>query len=307
MKTSILLVIGISCSFFSFSQSIIVLDSVTKEAVPFTAIKTGKNTGFYTSVKGVLQKHLIHNVMDTIHLSAIGYKEKKYVLQNSKQNDTLWLVPKIEQLNEVLVSATKYKVTTLGYANKKQRLTWNINQKSKLATLLKPQKQIGRNKIKSIRIPIDKQRMRKTKEGWNKHTEKFSSVFRLHVYSVKAELPDKNVLSKPLLIYCNDDADDILNIDISEEHIEFKQEGIFLILEMIGELDTNQNIVNVENPLPGFKFTNKKTRDFVSKSFYKSVFTDDDWKNIKEDRHFSFLGANNFNLAIGLVLNLYED
>src|SRR5690606_42019860 len=116
MKTSILLVIGISCSFFSFSQSIIVLDSVTKEAVPFTAIKTGKNTGFSTSVTGVLQKHLIHNVMDTIHINAIWYNEKKYVLQNIKHKDTLSIVATIEQLDKVLVYANKYQVTTLAYA-----------------------------------------------------------------------------------------------------------------------------------------------------------------------------------------------
>ena len=75
---------------FGMSQTIIVKDSITHEAVPFVSVYFGNDTGGYTDEKGMIA---IPNEAAQIRLSHICY-ETKSISKIPADSQTIFLVPK---------------------------------------------------------------------------------------------------------------------------------------------------------------------------------------------------------------------
>ncbi len=86
---------------FGMSQTIIVKDSITHEAVPFVSVYFGNDTGGYTDENGAIA---IPNEAAQIRLSHICY-ETKSIAKVTPDLQTIFLVPKITNLDEVAISA----------------------------------------------------------------------------------------------------------------------------------------------------------------------------------------------------------
>ena len=92
---------------FGMSQTIIVKDSITHEAVPFVSVYFGNDTGGYTDEKGMIA---IPNEAAQIRLSHICY-ETKSISKIPADSQTIFLVPKSINLDEVAISAKAPKQT----------------------------------------------------------------------------------------------------------------------------------------------------------------------------------------------------
>ena len=96
-----LLLAMLSEATFGMSHTIIVKDSITHEAVPFVSVCFGYDSGGYTDGEGMIS---IPNEAAQIRLSHICY-ETKSISKMTADTQTIFLVPKITNLNEVAISA----------------------------------------------------------------------------------------------------------------------------------------------------------------------------------------------------------
>ena len=100
-----LLMTMFSAATFGMAQTIIVKASITHEAVPFVSVYFGKESGGYTDEKGMIA---IPNEAAQIRLSHICY-ETKNIAKVTPDSQTIFLVPKSINLDEVAISAKVHK------------------------------------------------------------------------------------------------------------------------------------------------------------------------------------------------------
>jgi len=275
----------------SFSQSYIVVDSLTKEPIPYATIKFKKSPkGFYANGKGYFS--LNEKVNDTLQISCLGY-ESVYETINSLK-DTIILIPKPIKLDEVVINKGKKKKEILGLKRKKGN--FHINPNFQIALLIKPSEKFANKQIENIIIPINKKSLLK-KQG-----KTFKSVFKINIYRNDSGLPKHPMLEKPIDIFVTHNSKNSITVDFSEELIDFSKEGIFICIEMIGEINEKEEVINSINPRPSFVFTNKEIKDIFSKSYFKTKFSNE-WKPMSTK---TFHLEEEIFLAIGLTLSSYD-
>ena len=103
----LILLTMLSPATFGMAQTIIVKDSITHEAVPFVSVNFGNETGGYTDENGAIA---IPNEAAQIRLSHICY-ETKSISKITADLQTIFLVPKSINLDEVAISAKALKRT----------------------------------------------------------------------------------------------------------------------------------------------------------------------------------------------------
>lgn len=103
----LILLTMLSPATFGMAQTIIVKDSITHEAVPFVSVYFGNDTGGYTDENGAIA---IPNEAAQIRLSHICY-ETKSISKITADLQTIFLVPKSINLDEVAISAKALKRT----------------------------------------------------------------------------------------------------------------------------------------------------------------------------------------------------
>ena len=98
---------------FGMAQTVIVKDSITNEPIPFVSVYFGKESGGYTDEKGAIA---IPSEAAQIRLSHICY-ETKSIFKITADSQTIFLVPKGINLDEVAISAKvlkRIKTTEVG-------------------------------------------------------------------------------------------------------------------------------------------------------------------------------------------------
>ena len=286
MKTFFLFI-----AFFSinsiFSQHI-VLDSLTKEPIPFPLVSTAKeHSSFYANVNGIFELQGNFNY-EKVEISCLGYEP--YIKKINILPDTIFLKPKIEHLKEIVIQNTSTKFKKIGFL-KKSNLDWFINSKTQIGILIIPKKANIESKIEKINIPI-------TKKIMKYHNRPFKSVFKINTYTNKNGFPNTSISEKPFIIKCNQDSEKIVTIDISNEQVYLPKEGLFLTIEMIGEIDEKGNILELKNPLPAFKFSSKSPSGFLYKQYYKTV-SSNEWR-VLDFKKLPF--KKEFGLAINIII-----
>jgi len=106
MNRFILLLAMFLTATFGMSQAIIVKDSITHEAVPFVSVYFGNESGGYTDERGTIA---IPNEAAQMRLSHICY-ETKSISKITADSQTIFLVPKSINLDEVAISAKGSKL-----------------------------------------------------------------------------------------------------------------------------------------------------------------------------------------------------
>lgn len=288
---------------FSQNKTKVICDFQTKKIIPYSSIQfLGSKKGIYSNERG---EFLLTRVKcDSIIVSCIGYRATRLKVKGIK--DTIFLKQNFEILEEVKLITGKSKDRKIGYIKKKKNLSWHIKKKTELATLIRYNKYYKDAYIKKIFIPISKEGVIKKGGIWKSYFPNFRSVFRVHLYSNSDGKPNESILKKPILIECDQNSNDIIEIDINDEFIKFPKEGVFVGVEMIGELSTDKNILNKSKSslLPSFKFTEKKKKNVTSFSFIKNVFSDNMWVDIDKNNRFSQITG--FNMAVSLTLSVYK-
>lgn len=287
------------------AQEVVIVNSTTKEEIPYVAIQYTKNIGVYTNNRG--RFHLLKSKSEHIKIYHIGYNDT--IIKCSLVRDTIFFKKKIEMLDEIKIFSGKSKEKLIGYHKKRVSLFWSLKEKTELATLIKYKNNNKRTIIKKIFIPIDKMHLHSKKGKVIESYPNFSSIFRFHIYSNENGKPSSRLLEKPILIKCNQDTPDILEIDVSKDIINLPKEGVFVGIEMIGMLDVKGEILLSEKNemiLPTFKFTDKKKNNISSTTYIKTTFNGNKWENTKEYngkvKHLS-----NYNMAVSLLMKIYKN
>jgi hypothetical protein len=286
------------------SQDIIVLDCKTKKTLSYVTIFNIKNKiGFYTNEKGSFS--LADLKSDSLYISHISYKTLN--LKTSEIKDTIFLNPNLEILDEINIISGKSKEKTIGYIKKTKTLSWNIKEKTELATLINYKKKYKSAYIKKIYLPIGKLQLHLIDNKIKESYPNFKSIFRIHIYSNSNGSPGVEILDKPLVIECNEKTLDIIEINILEKFIKLPQNGVFIGVEMIGELDNKRNLLDKKGKLilPSFLFTRKKKNNILSETFIKTIIDNGKWRSTKKHNK-SISNFSKYNMAISLELSIYD-
>lgn len=263
------------------SQTYQVFDASTKQPVSYVAVIIGNNSGFYSDKHGVFK--IPKNKQGNIILRSMGYKDLPVTQEDLK--DSIYLTPKTHQLKKVVIHTKQPKLKTIG--KKEQNINWHIKHSlMQLGSLLKPSEKYIGSYIRKVFIPIDKSTIVNKDEQPKNIKPDFKSVFKVHLFSNKNNLPAKPLLLKPITVYCNQDSKNPVEIDLSEKNIVFPEKGIFICVEMVGEIDENGSVIDKPYSLPGFCFTKKNSRHFKSKTYYKT----------KRSNKWKFMDPEEFNL-----------
>lgn len=184
----------------------------------------GKGVGTVSDENGSfkIQINRIHH-RDSIKISMIGYKSKTFLVQGfiaqMKKVNTIYLVEKVMELDEVVVTNKKLKTRTLGNRTTSKIITdgFDSDQLGNEAGLV----------IKIKRSPTYLQSFHAS-IAKNEHKE---IKFRLNFYNLKDGLPHENIL-KDNIIVTSTIKSGILSVDLKEYNI-IMEEDFFVSLEWI--------------------------------------------------------------------------
>ncbi|MDA7724220.1 carboxypeptidase-like regulatory domain-containing protein [Flavobacteriaceae bacterium] len=280
---------------FCYSQNHVIVDSKTKEPIAYANIKFIKEDGGrYSNDKGVFK--IKNNIKDSIQISCLGFSSITREVSNLK--DTIFLVPDVQKIKEVVIQSGKSKLKKIGF--KKSNLNWFGSANIQLGLLIKPTKENENTHINSILIPVKNKHSNINKDKIDKN---FNSIIKMSVFSVKNDLPHEILVEAPITIKCNQNTGNIIEVDISNEYVQLEPTGVFVCIEMVGEV-SNGVIINQLNFLPALKFTNKKTKDFT---FFKS-FVKPKTSNSWHEFDYKKMGLDKqIFLALKLMLSTYKE
>ncbi|PCH77421.1 MAG: hypothetical protein COB98_03550 [Flavobacteriaceae bacterium] len=281
----------------SFSQNSIhqIFDSKTYEPIPFSAIVVVNNqqVSFFSDEKGVF--NINKNKIDSIQILSLGYFNLN--IHPRQLTDTIFLTPKITQLNQVIIRQKKPRIKKI--KPKKTKLFFNLKPNSQLGILVQNKKKQENTYIRYIYIPI----RNKTYSHSLKKT--YNSVIKIHLFSNKNNTLGEPLIDKPIMFFCNQDSKKFIGIDVSEEEIIFNKKGFFICIEMLGKIDNYGNLKKDKLVFPAFTFTNKESKDVLITTYFKNCFSRNGQWEVAKDYDAEFLGYTNF--IIGLTLETHEN
>ena len=261
--------------FFSHSQEkAVLLDNIKKQPISYATIYYLKSKkGHYTNDKGFFEFN--KKKIDSIYISCLGYKTLKITTNIIK--DTIFLNPDVIELSEIEILKKRIIENKIGF--KKSKNYWYGGKYVELGVIIKPKFEFENSFIKEFILPLKKKKPRT-----NNKNNKFNSVIKIGVFTVKNNLPYQNILKKNILINYNQDSEQILKIDLTDEDILFTKEGLFFNIVLVGEINKNGEVISESFPLPGIICTTKKTKDFsYIKALYKRKFLTN-WSDLTYDK-----------------------
>ena len=135
-----------------------------------------------------------------------------------------------------------------------------------------------------------------------KNNEGLNGICKINIYKVKNNLPNEIIFSSGGIVF-NMNKKQEIEVDVSNKFIEFNDEGLCIGLEMIGRLNSKNEIEYDNHAQLMIAFTSKLTPDFKSITYHKSIFSDtDEFSDINK----IYPSNKNYNLAIGMEVEIYE-
>ena len=283
------------CCFSQNNEQHTLIDSTSKKVVPFATIKyLNVERGTYSDEKGTF--YLEQNVSDSISISSIGYRAVKLVVSNL--NDTIFMVPKVEQLKEITINSN-IKEKDIGLHKKSSNFSWYIEPSNEFITSVNFNKNYRNAHITNIHFPI--------KKVLGVERKNLKAIVRTNIYSAHNEtIKDIIFTSEP--IYYDINSKGIISFDISDEIIEIDSDKLYFGIELIGFVNDDGAIQNDVNGYLRIPFTNKKTKGFNSVTYKRLVFSEKvEWKPLN-DIIKKYVGLKkDYFLPIGFTLAIYED
>lgn len=272
------------------------IDSITKEAIPFATIHyINLDNGTYSDENGNF--HLEQNLFDSIMVSSVSYKTTKFAV--SKLTDSIYLVPKIEVLNEVVLNSNVVE-KEIGLHKKASDFSWYIEPSREFITCLKINEKYQDAHLIKIHFPIKKVQGVKLKN--------LKAIVRTNIYSSNTNqiVKDRIFSSKP--VYCDVNSSDTISFDVTDELIEINSDSLFIGIELLGFADEQGKIQADTKGSLRIPFTKKETKDFSSKTYMKLIFSEKvEWQPLNEIIK-KYVGLkNDYYLPVGLTLATYEN
>ncbi len=249
-------------SIISYSQKIIVVDSLSKENLPFANITLKKDNDEilkdYLNENGT---YLIDKNKSFTHISIsnLGYNPKE--IMRNRVKDTIFLVPKINLIEEVLVTKNiKNNFSIVGLVNERKHQEFDLGKGVEKVIFIKNEFNIEK-RIKSILLKIKK-------------TGKGKIAFRIHLYENNNMIPGNNLLDENIISYLDEKKMSITEIDISDLSLIFPKEGVFVGIENVGIIDADfNNKIRVEY--------NQSLNSQIT--FIRNTLKKEQWNDINEE------------------------
>jgi hypothetical protein len=218
---------------YQFAQ-IQVVDSLSSDPVPFTHIRIVKNN------KIVISNHEGYFFLDTLRfkndsliISSIGFETKKIAVKNLHSSSKIQLIPKQQQLEEVVVvqKKGKYKLKKLGITKKPRKLLPEYGMTSQNGTIQAvyiPNIYSVPGVLKYVNVYI-------TDHGYP------NAYFRIHVYDVSLlEIkPDKELTSSNI-VESGTKGNEWVRFDLIDERIMIGENGCFVGIEWFEHTDSKR-------------------------------------------------------------------
>ena len=222
MKNKLLFIL-LAVPYFATAQNIIVYDSVNNLSLPYVAVQFGDN-GIYTDENGSFNTKDITN--DSLQINVYGYN--KLILAKNNLKDTIYITPKVEELDEVIITNKQTEVNIKHSKSTRMIGSWSVSSETELISIFKPNKKVENTLIKELSFGFKKFRKFDFPEG---KITKPEAVVRINIYTIEGEIIKDRIYSK--LIIINVLKHDIVNLDIEEEAIYFPEEGLGFGIEFI--------------------------------------------------------------------------
>lgn len=226
-----------------FSQNLHILDKVNQEPVSYATISFGDGRGTFAGDLGefAFQKKKYADI-DTLFISAIGYKESAFSTKNL--SNKLFLTPEASQLEEVVLTAEK----TGKFKKKKLDETSHINYfgswlptvESEVAIFF-AREQGKSTKISQLKLPINSE-----KKFRKKGNLKFSTLFRIQFYKNNNGFPGKAIVHKDIIFRITEEDDKMYELDINKYQIFIPKDGIFASLQVLGYADNQGKLIQTK-------------------------------------------------------------
>lgn len=266
MKTISLLFFLISINLLN-SQTIsgIIKDSITGKNIAFANIVLKNGKGTYSSEFGIFELEIKSINTDTLKISTLGYESKILPLIDFKNNTKfeILLNPKIENLDEVLISIKKTKYRDKEILGEKREGKVSVTSLIGYETALfidNPKKRLA--KLNRIYIDLNK---RKNAE--------YIATFNIKFYELDTlnnkpgnELYNANFYVKPKNKKYR------LWIDVKDLKILLPKNGLFIGIEMV---NTYGKVKKYTYFGPMYRYTLNKNKESITWSNYHNS----GWKN----------------------------
>ena len=282
------------------SQNVIVIDSVNHQPIPFVNIQFSKNSGTYTNENGFFEVNKKSN--DTIRLTHISYNDFEIFAFDIR--DTIVLSPNAILLKEVTIAKGKKTIKFIDFPRKKSNFSsWPVNSKSELVTFVVPNNEIADAAITKLDFKFEKKK-------FEENAYNLKTAFRINIYSSKNKEIKNKMFSSEVFIIDTSNKDQI-EIDMSNEYIELSKNGIFIGVEVIGNIDEAGNISDEKSSVRPI-LTGNTIKDYSTTTYLKYTFKKrNDLKPIndiieKTSQHIineSLQGKVNRNLSFGMTIS----
>ena len=218
---------------YQFAQ-IQVVDSLSSEPVPFTHILAVKNN------KIVISNHDGYFFLDSLRfnddsliISSIGFETKKIAVKNLHASSKILLIPKQQQLDEVVVvqKKGKYKLRKLGITKTPRKLFPQYGMTSQNGTIQAvyiPNNYSAPGVLKYVNVYI-------TDQGFP------NAYFRIHVYDVSLlEIKPGKELTSSNIVESGTKGNEWVQFDLIDERIMIRENGCFVGIEWFENTDSKR-------------------------------------------------------------------
>lgn len=247
------------CTCYSQVKKYTIVDSSTKSAVEFAAIKLGNDNGIYTDKSGTFFIDLNLNLK--VEVSHISYETKDFNLSNIK--DTLKLNPKAFQLDEVKIDKSNQKLKVFKNTNRKAKMAWPLFLQTEFIVFAKPTKKVIGTTVQEVKFycKVNEARTKGVSSAVLKMTA--YSYDKKQLYSIVEQIPIADIINNGIVYALNED-------------IPFNMQGLFFGIELIGWYNNQNVFVNNDGHIDfvGLLFANNKEWN----TYYRNPFhTDMEW------------------------------
>lgn len=325
MNCKSFLILFLLLSSISYGQ-ITIEDNETKEPVPFATISFGNGNGLFADDEGkfIFTKKR-YNDIDSLFITAIGYKELKVVTDSLPSKIKLEALT--NQLQEVIIQVKptgKFKTQKIKpVLHDDYFKCWLPTIESEIAVYF-PNKEEKTTQITKLYLPIKAEA-----SDWSKrkraNTKKrsFSTLFKVNFYENNEGFPGDILSYEKVVFRVTQESDAIFELDISKNDIFIPKKGIFISIQILGytdkegkllpnkkyqEVKTKKGIVKVSTTFrPLLPFTDKIQN---KRTFTKRVFLDNNnWirfekKNVPNNK---LLRAGLNNYGMGMEMNVFQE
>ncbi|TRX21336.1 carboxypeptidase-like regulatory domain-containing protein [Flavobacterium franklandianum] len=243
------------------SQNILVLDSLNHKPIPFVnIILNNNNNGTYTNESGYFEVN--KKLKDTLFFSHISYNSIQ--VKASEIKDTIILSPNAILLKEVKISNGKQQTKFIDFPKKNSSYgSWPVTSMSEIVTLIIPNLQNEDSKIKKLEFNFVKRKLDEFKSN-------LRTAFRINIYSSKKGEIDSKIYSSDACII-NAYNKEKIEIDLGNENIELNKKGIFIGIEVIGDIDENGNLSKEMASIRPV-LSDNSINDYTATTFLKYIF-----------------------------------